>query len=157
MQVATEGDTPPAVLVTGASTGIGRAVTLALARRGFRVVAGVRRQDAAERLRADGTSLAGHGSITPLIFDVTDIQAIHEAARNVDECVGAALLAGAAEFGWGVGWVVVGVGVECGGDGGAAFGVERTRQVDHSVEGGCMVEAAVGVGAVVGGVGGVGA
>jgi len=94
VQVATEGDTPPAVLVTGASTGIGRAVTLALARRGFRVFAGVRRQDAAERLRADGTSLAGHGSITPLIFDVTDIQAIHEAARNVDECVGAAGLHG---------------------------------------------------------------
>jgi NAD(P)-dependent dehydrogenase (short-subunit alcohol dehydrogenase family) len=51
------------VVVTGASTGIGAATARELARRGFHVLAGVRRDVDAEALRADG--------IEPLILDIT--------------------------------------------------------------------------------------
>lgn len=65
-----------AVLVTGASQGIGRACALELDRRGFRVLAGVRRP-------ADGAALQAEsqGRITPIPLDVTDVAACGEAAR----------------------------------------------------------------------------
>ncbi|MEJ2290639.1 MAG: SDR family NAD(P)-dependent oxidoreductase [Deinococcales bacterium] len=95
MHVASEGDTPPAVLVTGASTGIGRAVATLLARRGFAVFAGVRQQEAAERLAGEGASAqrsspagGAQGSITPVRFDVTDREGIARAAAEIDERVG---------------------------------------------------------------------
>ena len=56
-----------AVVITGASTGIGHASALHLASLGFQVFAGVRREEDAERLRA-----AGNGSIEPVHIDVTD-------------------------------------------------------------------------------------
>ena len=46
----------PAVVITGASTGIGRACALELDRRGFRVFAGVRTAAAAEQLRAEASA-----------------------------------------------------------------------------------------------------
>jgi NAD(P)-dependent dehydrogenase (short-subunit alcohol dehydrogenase family) len=52
-------------LVTGASRGIGRAVTVELARRGFEVVAGMRRV-------ADGADLADDPRIEVVRLDVTD-------------------------------------------------------------------------------------
>ncbi|MEJ2667064.1 MAG: SDR family NAD(P)-dependent oxidoreductase [Deinococcales bacterium] len=92
MQVVTEGDTPPAVLVTGASTGIGRAVALDLARRGFQVFAGVRREASAEGLRQDATAVgtAKGGGLTPVLFDVTDKAAIDGAASVIEDRTGAA-------------------------------------------------------------------
>jgi NAD(P)-dependent dehydrogenase (short-subunit alcohol dehydrogenase family) len=66
-----------AVVVTGASTGIGRACALMLDRRGFRVFAGVRREDDAKALAA-----AASERLTPLYLDVTDAAAI-AAARNL--------------------------------------------------------------------------
>ena len=51
------------VVVTGASTGIGAATARELARRGFHVLAGVRRDVDAEALRTDG--------IEPHILDIT--------------------------------------------------------------------------------------
>jgi NAD(P)-dependent dehydrogenase (short-subunit alcohol dehydrogenase family) len=64
------------VLVTGTSTGIGRAVALHLDREGFDVLAGVRRE-------ADGEAVAAEGSgrIAPLILDVTDADSIAAAAK----------------------------------------------------------------------------
>lgn len=90
MHIVSEGEAPPAVLVTGSSTGIGRAVTLALARRGFRVFAGVRREASATGLREDGGAAGGRspGRITPLLFDVTDAAAIERAARAIEEETG---------------------------------------------------------------------
>lgn len=59
------------IVVTGASTGMGAATARELARRGFHVLAGVRREADADALRADG--------IEPHILDITvesDIAAI---------------------------------------------------------------------------------
>ncbi len=57
----------PNVLITGTSTGIGRACALRLARNGYHVYASVRRHDDGEALVAEA-----EGEITPLVFDVTD-------------------------------------------------------------------------------------
>jgi NAD(P)-dependent dehydrogenase (short-subunit alcohol dehydrogenase family) len=46
-----------AVVITGASSGIGRAAALRLAPAGWRVFAGVRRQADAESLRREGVPL----------------------------------------------------------------------------------------------------
>lgn len=65
-----------AALVTGASTGIGRATALALDERGWQVFAGVRREEDAESLRA-----AASERLAPLMLDVTVPEQI-EAARE---------------------------------------------------------------------------
>ena len=80
---------PPAVLVTGASSGIGQAATLALARAGFRVYAGVRREEDAAFLTRGGGE-----SITPLFLDVTEPGMVHDAARRLDDELGAEGLRG---------------------------------------------------------------
>jgi NAD(P)-dependent dehydrogenase (short-subunit alcohol dehydrogenase family) len=66
------------VLITGASTGIGRATALHLDAAGWRVFAGVRRQEDAEALRA-----AGSERLAPLILDVTDAGQIAAAAERI--------------------------------------------------------------------------
>lgn len=58
----------PSVLITGASTGIGRASALRLAGKGWTVLAGVRDRAAAESLVAEAPA----GSLTALTLDVTD-------------------------------------------------------------------------------------
>lgn len=82
-------DNPPAVVVTGASTGIGAACAEELARRGFRVFAGVRSEADARRIEAQ--SLA---SLSPLMLDVTAADSIAAAVRHVAAAVGDAGLAG---------------------------------------------------------------
>jgi NAD(P)-dependent dehydrogenase (short-subunit alcohol dehydrogenase family) len=67
-----------AVVVTGASSGIGRATALYLAERGFRVFAGVRKTADGESLRTESG-----GRIVPLILDVTDTAGIAAAAERV--------------------------------------------------------------------------
>jgi NAD(P)-dependent dehydrogenase (short-subunit alcohol dehydrogenase family) len=67
-------------LVTGASTGIGRAAALRLDSAGWRVFAGVRREEDAASLRAEASE-----RLTPLILDVTDPQQIAAAARRIEE------------------------------------------------------------------------
>ena len=68
----------PSALVTGASTGIGRATALRLDAAGWRVFAGVRREEDAEALRE-----AGSQRLVPLILDVTDGTAIDAAAERI--------------------------------------------------------------------------
>lgn len=65
-------------LVTGASTGIGRATALRLDAAGWRVFAGVRREADAEALRADASE-----RLTPVTIDVTDPAQIAAAAEQV--------------------------------------------------------------------------
>jgi NAD(P)-dependent dehydrogenase (short-subunit alcohol dehydrogenase family) len=66
-------------LITGASTGIGRATALRLDAAGWRVFAGVRKQEDAAALRE-----AGSGRLTPLILDITDPGQIAAAAARVE-------------------------------------------------------------------------
>jgi NAD(P)-dependent dehydrogenase (short-subunit alcohol dehydrogenase family) len=79
----------PAVVITGASTGIGEACSLELDRRGFRVFAGVRSEAAARKLRSLASSC-----LFPLQIDVTVAESVAAAARLVTETVGEAGLAG---------------------------------------------------------------
>jgi NAD(P)-dependent dehydrogenase (short-subunit alcohol dehydrogenase family) len=72
-----------AILITGASTGIGRACALELDRRGFRVFSGVRSRSAADSLRAAASS-----QLTPVTIDVTDAASIAAAAEEVGKAVG---------------------------------------------------------------------
>jgi NAD(P)-dependent dehydrogenase (short-subunit alcohol dehydrogenase family) len=77
------------ILITGASTGIGRAAALRLARRGTRVFAGVRTaQDAAALAREGGDNL------TTLQLDVTDLAAIERARAQIEADPSAAQLKG---------------------------------------------------------------
>jgi NAD(P)-dependent dehydrogenase (short-subunit alcohol dehydrogenase family) len=75
------------VLVTGASTGIGRAATLALLAEGFEVFAAVRNEQAAAALRDDAPP-AARARLTTLELDVTNAQQIRAAAVQVDAAVG---------------------------------------------------------------------
>lgn len=65
------------VLVTGASTGIGEASALHLSRLGFRVLAGVRRPEDAERLSG--------GGLESVHLDVTDADSIAAARRTLPD------------------------------------------------------------------------
>src|SRR5688500_3137446 len=77
-----------AVVITGASTGIGHACALDLDSHGCHVFAGVRREEDAERLRSE------RAFIEPVRIDVTDADSIASARDRVGEAVGAAGLAG---------------------------------------------------------------
>ena len=78
-----------AVVVTGASTGIGRAAALRLAASGWRVFAGVRKEADGEALVADAT-----GSLQPLHLDVTDDAGVVRAFDEVREALAGGGLAG---------------------------------------------------------------
>ena len=65
-------------LITGCSTGIGRATALRLDERGWRVFAGVRKQEDADSLAA-----AGSERLVPLIVDVADAASIELAGERV--------------------------------------------------------------------------
>jgi NAD(P)-dependent dehydrogenase (short-subunit alcohol dehydrogenase family) len=77
------------VVVTGASTGIGRACALRLDELGHRVFAGVRSDAAAADLRAAASS-----NLVPLLVDVTEPDQVAAAAAQVSEVVGDAGLDG---------------------------------------------------------------
>jgi NAD(P)-dependent dehydrogenase (short-subunit alcohol dehydrogenase family) len=70
----------PSALVTGASRGIGHATAVALARRGFHVLAGVRTEEAAQNLTGEASA-----SVTPILLDVTDDASVRAAADSVGE------------------------------------------------------------------------
>ena len=77
-------DKRKSVLVTGASSGIGRACAHALDQRGWRVFAGVRRDEDAALARENS------GSVWPVRLDVTVASQIDDVARLIEQEVGAA-------------------------------------------------------------------
>jgi NAD(P)-dependent dehydrogenase (short-subunit alcohol dehydrogenase family) len=80
---------PRAIVITGASSGIGRATALRLDRLGYRVFAGVRHP-------ADGLALQERASarLTPIRLDVTDAASIAAAVTVIAKAVDEAGLAG---------------------------------------------------------------
>jgi NAD(P)-dependent dehydrogenase (short-subunit alcohol dehydrogenase family) len=70
-------------LVTGASSGMGRAIALSLAQRGLHVFATVRRAEDGESLRRQAT-----GQLSPLQMDVTNEHQIVDTCALVDEHLG---------------------------------------------------------------------
>ncbi|HUU23603.1 MAG TPA: SDR family oxidoreductase [Phycisphaerae bacterium] len=80
---------PPAVLITGTSTGIGAASALDLDAQGWRVFAGVRKESDAERLRQQASE-----RLLPVMLDVTVPDSVRDAAETVRGAVGETGLAG---------------------------------------------------------------
>jgi NAD(P)-dependent dehydrogenase (short-subunit alcohol dehydrogenase family) len=74
--------TQKTVLITGTSSGIGRASALRLAKAGFRVFAGVRKQADAQALRAE------HPGIASISLDVTDAESIASARAELETALG---------------------------------------------------------------------
>lgn len=72
-----------AIVITGTSTGIGKACALHLDKMGFKVYAGVRKQ-------ADGDNLKKETSnkLTPIILDVTNAESITATASIIEEETG---------------------------------------------------------------------
>ncbi|MBL1102150.1 SDR family oxidoreductase [Streptomyces coffeae] len=68
-----------AVVITGASSGLGKECALRLEQRGFRVFAGVRKAEDGERLRAEASSTR----LRPVLMDVTDQGSLRAAAAEV--------------------------------------------------------------------------
>lgn len=85
------------ILITGASSGIGRALALALAQRGNRVIIAGRSEAALQALAA-----LSPGRLIPLVWDVTDASCLESVRRFVDERFGwldiAVLNAGNCEY-----------------------------------------------------------
>lgn len=71
------------VVVTGASSGIGRATALRLAQRNVHVFAGVRREEDGEHLKVEAPE-----RITPIMIDVANEATISAAAATVTTSVG---------------------------------------------------------------------
>ncbi len=72
-------------VVSGATTGIGRATALELARRGWRVYAVGRRAERLEELQAQGVGEDVPGMLIPCALDVTDADAVARLVERVTE------------------------------------------------------------------------
>lgn len=78
-----------AIVVTGASTGIGRAAVAKAVREGAHVFASVRKEADAEGLKAEFGA-----AVTPLLFDVADESAVRAGAAQVAQALGGRKLFG---------------------------------------------------------------
>jgi NAD(P)-dependent dehydrogenase (short-subunit alcohol dehydrogenase family) len=74
------------VVITGASSGIGRATALEFARRGATVVLAARREQPLRELAVECEHLGGHALVVPV--DVTDEAAVQTLARRATENFG---------------------------------------------------------------------
>jgi len=78
-----KGSLDRAIVVTGASTGIGRAAVAKAVQEGAHVFASVRKQEDGDSLRAEFGE-----AVTPLIFDVADEAAVRAGAAQVAQALG---------------------------------------------------------------------
>ncbi|MBI3707229.1 MAG: SDR family NAD(P)-dependent oxidoreductase [Proteobacteria bacterium] len=74
---------PDLVWITGASSGIGRALALRLARDGHRVAASARNVEALAQLVREGS-----GRVVPVPLDVTDKEAVRAAVTRIEAALG---------------------------------------------------------------------
>ncbi len=72
-----------AILITGSSTGIGKACALYLDKIGFKVYASVRKQADADSLKEEASE-----NLTPIILDVTDAASIESVVRIIEKETG---------------------------------------------------------------------
>jgi short-subunit dehydrogenase len=79
------------VFITGASSGIGRGLSLHYAREGSRVYAAARRRDLLDELAAEATRSGAPGRIVPVTLDVADLDAIAAAIADAERESGGAL------------------------------------------------------------------
>jgi NAD(P)-dependent dehydrogenase (short-subunit alcohol dehydrogenase family) len=77
------------VLITGTSTGIGRATALHLDQLGYRVFAGVRKEDDAKALQREASA-----NLVPLMIDMNDTDSMANAFKQVSAIAGPEGLAG---------------------------------------------------------------
>ncbi|MGD9815246.1 MAG: SDR family oxidoreductase [Hyphomonadaceae bacterium] len=85
----TQGSLDRAVVITGASTGIGRAAVTKAVRQGAHVFASVRKQ-----ADADGLNKEFGDAVTPLLFDVSDEAAVRAGAAQAAAVLGERTLFG---------------------------------------------------------------
>jgi NAD(P)-dependent dehydrogenase (short-subunit alcohol dehydrogenase family) len=84
-----QGSLDRAVVITGASTGIGRAAVAKAVREGAQVFPSVRKQADADSLKAEFGD-----AVTPLLFDVADGAAVRAGAEQVAQALGGRKLFG---------------------------------------------------------------
>jgi NAD(P)-dependent dehydrogenase (short-subunit alcohol dehydrogenase family) len=77
---------PKSILISGASSGIGKALSLELDRKGFQVFAGVRKTSDADLLHSQGSP-----QLTPIMLDVTLPEMISSACAEVSNKTGGEL------------------------------------------------------------------
>ena len=70
---------PKIAFITGATSGIGRATAIALAKQGYHIIATGRRKDRLEELQQQITEVP----VLPLLFDVRDKEAVQQAITNL--------------------------------------------------------------------------
>lgn len=73
----------PTAMITGATSGIGRATVLGLANQGFHVVIPARSEAKASKLLSEIETVGGTGSY--LAIDLSDLDSVTEAARQFEE------------------------------------------------------------------------
>ena len=76
------------VVITGTSSGIGKACALYLDKMGFKVFAGVRKQADGDKLKKEAT-----GNLTPVILDVSNSESINNAVSIIEKETGGNLFA----------------------------------------------------------------
>ncbi len=77
---------PRVALVTGASSGIGRALAVRLAREGYWVGLAARREEALRAAKEEIEAAGGRAEV--LVCDVTDSKAVHRAVRSCEQTLG---------------------------------------------------------------------
>jgi NAD(P)-dependent dehydrogenase (short-subunit alcohol dehydrogenase family) len=75
------------IVITGCSTGFGRATALHMARSGWRVFATVRKEADQDALRDEATQANCQGLLVPVLCDITSEEQVSSLKKVVSEAV----------------------------------------------------------------------